>query len=142
MEICDHGPLFRNSPKLKVTDSEVAELKLASEAFVAVTTHLVAWYATTLVPVIKHPVPLTEYETAPVPDPPVVLNAMGTPALDCKVEVEITKALWLPENVKVTEDDFAHVYPSAGALYAVTTQLVVALAVKTLFVTVQLDPVL
>jgi hypothetical protein len=49
------------------------------------------------------PVPLTEYDIAPDPEPPVVVIVMGVPALPLREALEITSAACAAAvNVKTT----------------------------------------
>jgi len=57
----------------------------------AVTVHEVGWVTVSDAPVTVHPVPETEYVTAPCPDPPDVVSVMGVPATPDVGALEIVR---------------------------------------------------
>jgi hypothetical protein len=76
-----HGPLLKIPPIVKVRSLEVIAEYVASPSLVAVTTHRPAALASKLDPRILQLVPVTAYVTAPEPVPPVMVKAIGVPAL-------------------------------------------------------------
>ncbi len=77
-------------------------------AFVAVTTHVAAPEAPKLASTTLQFVPVTAYVTAPDPDPPELVSAIGVPDTPA-VEVLLTvTAAWVaPANVKLFDTDVA-----------------------------------
>jgi len=68
-----------------------------------VTVQVVGSDADSVAPLMLHPVPLTEYDIVPDPEPPEVVTAIGVPALPLREALEITRAACAAAvNVKTT----------------------------------------
>ena len=72
-------------------------------ARVAVTVHVVTRVVVKTSPVMLQPLPATEKEYAPFPEPPDAVTLMDVPATPVRDALVITTAAWAaPANVKVT----------------------------------------
>ena len=125
-----------------VVGTELAAAKLVSAAFVTVTAQVPVLEAVSAAPVIEQPAlpaPVTAYETAPVPEPPVEVRASALPYVPL-VLVSVSGAcvagpppppLITGTNVTIVADDVATKKFASAAFVTVTEQLpaLVALSV-------------
>ena len=80
------------------------------------------------------------YETAPVPEPPVVVRFSQTLAALVVISLEIVSASCAPRKIKLTGADTACAKELSAAFVAVTIQVAAALASKVAVVNVQFAP--
>jgi uracil phosphoribosyltransferase len=122
--------------KIKLLLAELATKNAPCAAFVAITVHVVAILAVSVVtPLRLESVQLklageSLKVIAPVPEPPVVVNVMRVPTGLVVVVFEIVSGAWAPKKVKVTAADVAEPYVASEAFVAVTEQVVAVEAVS------------
>ena len=108
---------------------EVAGLKPVLPALIAVTEHVAAVVALNKLPFTAQPEPLTWKVTSPVPEPPVVVSAIGVPVKPVRIEFDIANAAWSARAyTNVLAADVVELNPLLAALDAITTQFVTVAA--------------
>ena len=76
-------------------------------------------------PLREQPAPTTTSDSAPLPEPPVVVMGIGVPASPVSTSLVIDNGVCVnPANVKTTELDVATAKAPDAALVAVTVQVV------------------
>lgn len=73
---------------MKVFVALVVSFQPEDASFFALTMHVAAAVAFNEAPLTEHAVPVTVKVTAPVPDPPVVVSAIGVPTVPVSVEFD------------------------------------------------------
>ena len=118
--------------KTKLTDALVAAANPLADAFVAVTRQVVAAVTDSESPFeIKQFVPVAAYETAPKPDPPLVVSRTATFAgLLSTVFAILSVACGVKANAKVTAGLVAAVREPEAAFVAYTKQFAALVEVR------------